>query len=71
MSYNKIVGSSPDTVGIIGILFVFDTLGIITNNEVSENICEIPLIHVVLIGLTKFKHLELLLIALGEGSVIC
>ena len=42
MSYNKIVGSSPGREGIIGILFVFDTLGTITNNEISDNICDIP-----------------------------
>ena len=42
MSYNKIVGSAPDRVGIVGILFVFDTLGIITHNEISDNICNIP-----------------------------
>ena len=61
MSYNKVVGSAPEVVGIIGIQFAANATGTITNNEVSENICELP-DTVVLIGLIKFKHLELLLI---------
>ena len=69
MTYNKIIGSSPDTVGIIGILFVFDTLGIITNNEVSENICEIPNT----CGPDWFNQIQAFGIvadSAGEGSVI-
>lgn len=42
MSYNKVVGSAPDVVGINGILFAANATGTITNNEVSKNICEIP-----------------------------
>ena len=42
MSYNKVVGSAPDALGIIGILFVLGATGTITHNEVSENICNIP-----------------------------
>jgi parallel beta-helix repeat protein len=42
MSYNKVVGSAPDVVGINGILFARNATGTITNNEVTENICEIP-----------------------------
>ena len=69
MSYNKIIGSLPDTVGIIGILFVFDTLGIITNNEVSENICDIPNT----CGPDWFNQIQAFGIvadSAGEGSVI-
>jgi parallel beta-helix repeat protein len=69
MSYNKIVGSSPDIVGIIGILFVFDTLGTITNNEVSDNICEIPNT----CGPNWFNQIQAFGIVAdnaGEGSVI-
>ena len=42
MSYNKIIGSSPNALGITGILVVVGATGIITNNEVNENICDIP-----------------------------
>jgi parallel beta-helix repeat protein len=69
MSYNKIVGSSPDIVGIIGILFVFDTLGAITNNEVSDNICEIPNT----CGPNWFNQTQafgIVAVTVSEGSVI-
>ena len=42
MSYNKVVGSAPDALAIIGILFVAGATATITHNEVSENICNIP-----------------------------
>jgi hypothetical protein len=42
MSHNKIIGSIPNALGITGILVVVGATGIITNNEVNENICDIP-----------------------------
>jgi Right handed beta helix region len=42
MSDNKVLGSAPDALGIIGIVFVAGVTGTITNNDVSENICDIP-----------------------------
>ncbi len=42
MSYNKVLGSAPDALGITGILFGVNATGTITNNEVSKNICDIP-----------------------------
>ena len=69
MSYNKVVGSAPEVVGIIGIQFAANATGTITNNEVSENICEIPNT----CGPDWFNQIQAFGIvadSAGEGSVI-
>ena len=69
MSYNKVVGSAPEVVGIIGIQVAANATGTITNNEVSENICEIPNT----CGLEWFNQIQAFGIvsdSAGEGSVI-
>ena len=69
MSYNKVLGSAPDVVGIIGILFAANATGTITNNEVSENICEVPNT----CGPDWFNQIQAFGIvadSAGEGSVI-
>jgi parallel beta-helix repeat protein len=69
MYYNKVVGSAPEVVGIIGIQFAANATGTITNNEVSENICEIPNT----CGPDWFNQIQAFGIvadSAGEGSVI-
>ena len=69
MSYNKVVGSAPEVVGIIGIQFAANATGTITNNEVSENICEIPNT----CGpdwFTQIQAFGIVADSAGEGSVI-
>ena len=67
MSYNKIVGSNPNSA-VVGILFVFGAKGTITHNEVSENICNLPEC-----GPDFFTQLQsagIVADSAGEGSVI-
>ena len=69
MSYNKVLGSAPDAEGITGILFGVNAIGTITNNEVSENICDIPNT----CGPDWFNQIQAFGIvadSAGEGSVI-
>ena len=69
MSYNKVVGSAPEVVGIIGIQFAANATGTITNNEVSKNICESPNT----CGPDWFNQIQAFGIvadSAGEGSVI-
>ena len=69
MSYNKVLGSAPDAVAIIGILIIVNATGTITNNEVSGNICDIP----DTCGPDWFNQIQAFGIVAdtaGEGSVI-
>ena len=67
MSYNKIVGSNPNSA-VVGILFVFGAKGTITHNEVRGNICNLPEC-----GPDFFTQLQsagIVADSAGEGSVI-
>ena len=63
MSYNKLLGSSPNALDTTRIIIILGAIGVITNKEVNRNICDI-LILMGSTGLIKFSHLELLLIVL-------
>ena len=67
MSYNKIVGSNPNAFATIGIFFPF-AKGIITNNEVSGNICHLPECGPDFV--TQLQAIGIATVDAGKGSVI-
>jgi parallel beta-helix repeat protein len=67
MSYNKVVGSSPDVFPVVGI-FIVEAKGTITHNEVNNNICNLDIC-----GPDWFNNFQAFgigAIEAGEGSVI-
>ena len=67
MSYNKVVGSSPDVFPVVGI-FIVEAKGTITHNEVNNNICNLDIC-----GpdwFNDFQAFGISAIEAGEGSVI-
>jgi hypothetical protein len=67
MSYNKVVGSSPDVFPVVGILIV-EAKGTITHNIVTNNICNLDIC-----GddwFDDFQAFGISAIETGEGSVI-
>jgi parallel beta-helix repeat protein len=67
MSYNKIVGSNPNSA-VVGILFVFGAKGTITHNEVRGNICNLPECGPDFF--TQLQSVGIVADSAGEGSVI-